>query len=207
MFKFDFTLVKLQQLIPKAVPDVQTWYDVLTEALPQYDIDTTLRVAAFIAQCGHESGGFSILEENLNYSAQGLTRTWPTRFPSGIADSYARKPQAIANRAYSNRMGNGDEESGDGWKYRGRGIIQLTGKNNYTACSMFLFKDETLLEDPDLLLDPYYATHAACWFWDRNNLNSLADAQDMYNMTLKINGGTIGLEDRIGKFKHAISIV
>lgn len=207
LFEFDLTIEKVTKLIPKAIGGVKTWHDSMLEVFPEYDIISIPRVAAFIGQCSHESNGFRVLEENLNYSAQGLTRTWPSRFPSGFADSYARKPQAIANRAYSNRMGNGDEESGDGWRFRGRGIIQLTGKSNYTECSNFLFNDETLVNTPDLLFDPYYAIHSACWFWSKNKLNSLADASNIVDMTKRINGGLIGLEERQHLFDQAVLVL
>lgn len=206
-FQFDFTIDKLKQLIPNAAGGVQAWYEGLSDALPQYEIVTVPRAAAFIAQCAHESGGFRMMEENLNYKAATLTKLWPKRYPAGIAEQYAGKPQAIANKSYGGRMGNGDEASGDGWKYRGRGILQLTGKDNYKACSKFLFSDDTLLENPDLLLDAYYATHSACWFWNQNKLNQYADSGDILTMTKKINGGTIGLDDRIKHYKHAMEVL
>lgn len=206
-FHFDFTIDKLQQLIPNAAGGVQAWYDGLTDALPQYEIVTVPRVAAFIAQCAHESGGFRLMEENLNYKAATLTKLWPKRYPPGVAEQYAGKPQAIANKSYGGRMGNGDEASGDGWKYRGRGILQLTGKDNYRACSKFLFQDDTLLDNPDILLDPYYATHSACWFWNQNKLNQFADTGDIKMMTKRINGGFIGLEDRIKHYNHAMDVL
>lgn len=206
-FQFDFTIDKLKQLIPNAAGGVQAWYEGLSDALPQYEIVTVPRAASFIAQCAHESGGFRMMEENLNYKAATLTKLWPKRYPAGIAEQYAGKPQAIANKSYGGRMGNGDEASGDGWKYRGRGILQLTGKDNYKACSKFLFSDDTLLENPDLLLDAYYATHSACWFWNQNKLNQYADSGDILTMTKKINGGTIGLDDRIKHYKHAMEVL
>lgn len=206
-FDFDFTLEKVQELIPRAAGGPEAWYEALVEALPQYNITTVPRVAAFIAQCAHESGGFSLLEENLNYKAATLTRLWPQRFPAGIAEQYAGNPQAIANKAYGGRMGNGTEETGEGFAYRGRGLIQLTGKDNYRACSRDLFQDETLLQNPDLLLDPYYALHSACWFWNKNKLNQFADSNDIMTMTKRINGGTIGLEDRIKHYNHAMEVL
>lgn len=205
-FKFNFTQAQLKELLPK-VKNISDWYESLVDALPQYGIDTSKRVAAFIAQCAHESGGFTRMEEGLNYSAKGLTGTWPKRFPVDIATQYERQPQKIANRAYADRMGNGPEASGDGWKYRGRGILQLTGKDNYRACSKVLFQDETLINDPDMLLDPYYAIHSACWFWHVNKLNQYADSGDILTMTKKINGGTLGLEDRIKHYNHALEVL
>lgn len=206
-FDFDFKPEHLQQLIPNAAGGPDAWYDAIAEALPQYEINTLQRVAAFIAQCAHESGGFSTLEENLNYKAATLTKLWPQRYPPEIAEQYAGNPEAIANKSYGGRMGNGDEHSGEGWKYRGRGLLQLTGKDNYTACSKALFQDNTLVEQPDDLLDPYYAIHSACWFWSKNKLNQYADSGDFTTMTKKINGGTIGLDDRVKHFHHAFEVL
>lgn len=206
-FEFNFTVEQVRELVPKAIGGPDAWYEALVEALPQYDINTVERVAAFIAQCAHESGGFSVLEENLNYKAATLSKLWPQRFPPGIAEQYAGKPEMIANKTYGGRMGNGPEESGEGYKFRGRGILQLTGKDNYKACSQTLFQDNTLLDDPDLLLDPYYAIHSACWFWNKNKLNQFADAGDLTTLTKRINGGTIGLEDRIHHYNHAVEVL
>ena len=206
-FDFDFTQDKLHHLIPK-VKNISEWYDAVCDALPQYHINDVARVSAFIAQCAHESGGFTLLSENLNYSADGLRRIFSKYFPTQeLANQYARKPEMIANRVYSSRMGNGNEASGEGWKFRGRGLIQLTGKDNYRRCSQFLFEDNTLLEQPDVLTQPYYALHSACWFWYANKLNELADMQDIRMMTKKINGGFIGLEDRVKHYNHAIEVL
>jgi putative chitinase len=206
-FEFDFTVEHVRELIPNAIGGPDAWYEALVEALPQYNINTVERVAAFIAQCAHESGGFSVLEENLRYKAATLTKLWPRRFPPGVAEQYAGQPEKIANKTYGGRMGNGPEESGEGFKYRGRGILQLTGKDNYKACSQTLFQDNTLLDDPDLLLDPYYAIHSACWYWNKNKLNQFADAGDLTTLTKRINGGTIGLEDRIHHYNHAVEVL
>ena len=206
-FDFDFTVEHVRTLIPRAIGGPDAWYEALAEALPQYDITTVERVAAFIAQCAHESGGFSVLEEDLNYKAATLSKLWPQRFPPGIAEEYAGKPEKIANKTYGGRMGNGPEETGEGFKYRGRGLLQLTGKDNYRACSQALFQDSTLLDDPDLLLDPYYAIHSACWFWNKNKLNQYADSSDLTTMTKRINGGTIGLQDRIHHYNHAVEVL
>jgi len=206
-FDFNFTLEQVQELLPRAIGGPDSWHTSMVEALPQYQITTVPRVAAFIAQCAHESGGFSMLEENLNYRAATLTKLWPKRYPPGVAEQYAGKPQAIANKSYGGRMGNGDEASGDGWKFRGRGLLQLTGKENYRNCSKFMFQDDTLLETPDILLDPYYAIHSACWFWHKNNLNQFADSGDFITMTKRINGGTIGLEDRKKHYAHAVEVL
>ena len=202
-----FTEDAVRQLIPK-VKNFDEWYNNLLNTLPEYDIDTPKRVAAFMAQCGHESGGFTLMQENLNYSAKGLVGTFKEYFPTEAhAKPYERKPEMIANRVYANRMGNGDEASGDGWYFRGRGIVQITGKNNYTKCSQSLFESNVLVENPDLLLESEYAIHSACWFWSAARLNELADISDMKTMTKRINGGYIGLEDRINHYNHAIEIL
>ena len=202
-----FTEDAVHHLIPK-VKNFEEWYTNLGDILPEYDIDTPKRVAAFMAQCGHESGGFTLMQENLNYSAKGLRGTFGKYFPNDeVAKLYERKPQMIANRVYGNRMGNGDEASGEGWYFRGRGIIQITGKNNYTKCSQSLFESNVLVENPDLLLESEYAIHSACWFWSAARLNELADIGDMKTMTKRINGGYIGLEDRINHYNHAIEIL
>ena len=202
-----FTEDTVRQLIPK-VKNFDDWYSNLIDILPEYDIDTPKRVAAFMAQCGHESGGFTLMQENLNYSAKGLVGTFKKYFPTEAhAKPYERKPEMIANRVYANRMGNGDEASGEGWYFRGRGIIQITGKNNYTKCSQSLFESNVLVENPDLLLESEYAIHSACWFWSAARLNELADIGDMKTMTKRINGGYIGLEDRIHHYNHAIEIL
>jgi putative chitinase len=202
-----FTEDAVHHLIPK-VKNFEEWYTNLGDILPEYDIDTPKRVAAFMAQCGHESGGFTLMQENLNYSAKGLRGTFGKYFPNDdIAKQYERKPQMIANRVYGNRMGNGDEASGEGWYFRGRGIIQITGKNNYTKCSQSLFESNVLVENPDLLLETEYAIHSACWFWSAARLNELADVGDIKTMTKRINGGFIGLEDRINHYNHAIEIL
>lgn len=202
-----FTEDAVRQLIPK-VKNFDEWYNNLLNILPEYDIDTPKRVAAFMAQCGHESGGFTLMQENLNYSAKGLRGTFGKYFPNDeVAKLYERKPQMIANRVYANRMGNGDEASGEGWYFRGRGIVQITGKNNYTKCSQSLFESNVLVENPDLLLETEYAIHSACWFWSAARLNELADIGDIKTMTKRINGGFIGLEDRINHYNHAIEIL
>ena len=202
-----FTEDAVRQLIPK-VKNFDEWYNNLLNILPEYDIDTPKRVAAFMAQCGHESGGFTLMQENLNYSAKGLVGTFKKYFPTEAhAKPYERKPEMIANRVYANRMGNGDEASGEGWYFRGRGIVQITGKNNYTKCSQSLFESNVLVENPDLLLETEYAIHSACWFWSAARLNELADVGDMKTMTKRINGGFIGLEDRINHYNHAIEIL
>ena len=184
----------------------QKWLEPLNAAFAKYDISTPARQASFIGQCSHESGNFRILEENLHYSATALMRVWPSRFPNlEVANQFAGNAEKIANKVYAGRMGNGDEESGDGWKYHGRGLIQLTGKDNYANCGSSLSVD--LLSNPDMLLDPKYAALSAGWFWGKKGLNSLADSQDYDTMTKRINGGIIGLSDRKEKIAKAISVL
>lgn len=199
------TKEQLSKLIPTN-PYISEWYDALSILLPDYDINTPNRVAAFIAQCAHESAEFKFIRENLNYRAESLMRVWPRHFPNiDIARQYAHKPEKIANRAYANRMGNGNEASGDGWRFCGRGLIQLTGRNNYEA---FAESIETPVEEiPDYLATFEGAAQSACWFWETNNLNKWADTGDMITLTKKINGGTIGLEDRIKHYNHALHVL
>ena len=182
------------------------WCEVLNVLLPKYVIDSPQRIAAFIAQCSHESGHFEKLIENLNYSAKSLVMTWPKRFTTPeLANKYARQPEMIANFVYSNRLGNGDESSGDGWKYRGRGLIQLTGKSNYQA---FANSIEMSLEDVIGHLETKQgAAEAACFFWMKNKLNSYADVSDIKGMTKVINGGYIGLPEREENYKKALNIL
>lgn len=182
------------------------WTEPLKETFEKYGIDTSKRQAAFIGQCMHESNGFKLLEENLNYSAKALMVTWPSRFPNEeVANQYARNPEKIANKVYGGRMGNGLEETGDGWKYRGRGIKQLTGKENYERCGLHMGVD--LVSNPDLLLDPKYAALSAGWFWNKHNLNDLADKEDIETMTKRINGGLLGLDARKAAIAKAKSIL
>ena len=203
----ELTLDQLKQLLPKN-PYVPQWHHALSQLLPDYEINTAKRIAAFIAQCAHESGGFLFLKENLNYKAETLTRIWPKYFPSDVAKDYASRPnkqEAIANRAYANRMGNGDEASGDGWKFCGRGLIQLTGRTNYTwfAASIGI----TVEEASEYLQTFEGAAQSACWFWENNNLNRFADVDDILGLTKAINGGTLGLEDRKKHYEHALHVL
>lgn len=203
-FTFEFTQAKLAKILV-GNPYVEHWYEALNTILPDYEIYTVQRASAFVAQCAHESGNFRLLKENLNYQASSLTRVWPRLFPADVAAQYAHKPEKIANRAYSNRMGNGPEESGDGWKYCGRGLIQLTGKANYQAFAESL---EMKVEDvPEYLGTFEGATQSASWFWETNNLNHWADTNDMKNLTRAINGGYLGLEERISHYNHAIQVL
>lgn len=177
------------------------WLAPLEETLTKYDISTPVRQAFFIGQCSHESGNFKTLQENLNYSAEGLMKTWPSRFPTKeIADQYARNPAKIAGKVYNGRLGNTSEE--EAAKFLGRGLIQLTGKENYERCGTGINVD--LVNNPDLLLDPKYAALSAGWFWNRKGLNELADANDIETMTKRINGGLKGLDDRKAKIAKAL---
>ena len=203
-FTFDFTTSQLAQIIP-GNPHVDHWYGALNLLLPDYEIDTPQRVAAFLAQCAHESGSFKFLKENLNYRAVTLRKVFPKYFPDdAMAEAYAMQPEKIANRVYASRMGNGDEASGDGFRYCGRGLIQLTGKNNYTAFANSI--DTPVEEIPEFLSTFEGAVQSACWFWETNNLNVQADTGDIKTMTKKINGGFIGLEDRVKHYEHALHV-
>lgn len=204
-FSFNFTEQQLAQLIP-GNPYIPQWYHALSMILPDYNIDTVPRVAAFVAQCAHESANFKFLKENLNYKAESLMRVWPSRFPNmAVAQQYAMQPEKIANKVYSDRMGNGPESSGDGWRYAGKGLIQLTGKDNYTR---FAESIETPVEEiPDYLATFEGAVQSACWFWEVNGLNQWADAGDILTLTKRINGGVIGLEDRKKHYAHALHVL
>jgi putative chitinase len=204
-FTFNFTKEHLGEMI-HGNPYIDQWHDAITAILPEYGIDTPQRVAAFIAQCAHESGGFKFLKENLNYKAVSLRRVFPKYFTDdAIAARYAGKQEMIANRIYANRMGNGDEASGDGWRFCGRGLIQLTGKNNYTffAASLEMEIDEV----PEYLGTFEGAVQSACFFWEQNKLNQWADKGDILTLTKRINGGSIGLEDRIKHYNHALHVL
>jgi putative chitinase len=204
----ELTREQLKELLPKN-PYISQWHNALSQLLPDYEINTAKRIAAFIAQCSHESGGFTALKENLNYKAATLRKIFPKYFPNDeIAQHYASLPnkqQAIANKVYANRMGNGDEASGDGYRYCGRGLIQLTGKENYTWFAASL---EISVEEAAQYLETFEgAAQSACWFWETNKLNQWADAGDILTLTKRINGGTIGLEDRIKHYNHALHVL
>ena len=182
------------------------WVDALNETFERFGIDTPKKQAAFIGQCGHECGNFKVLEENLNYRAETLCKLWPKRFPSlEFAKQYERQPKKIANSVYSSRMGNRDEASGDGFRFRGRGCIQLTGHSSYYHAGKALGVDFVM--EPDLVSSPKYAALTAGWFWSTHDCNALAQAADWTRLTKKINGGTIGLEDRIKHINHALEVL
>ena len=204
----ELTKEQLKQLLPKN-PYIDHWHHALSILLPDYEINTPQRIAAFIAQCSHESGGFTALKENLNYKPATLRKLFGKYFPTdALAEEYCAKPnkqEAIANRIYASRMGNGDEASGDGYKYCGRGLIQLTGKSNYVAFADSL---EISPEEASQYLATFEgAAQSACWFWESNNLNQWADKGDIVTLTKRINGGTIGLEDRIKHYEHALHVL
>ena len=196
-------LSKLKSRIPDIV------ISQMPEVIEKFQINTPLRIAHFLAQCGHESGGFKLVRENLNYSSKGLLTTFKKYFPTEQkAKLYERQPEKIANLVYGSRMGNGDETSGDGFRFSGRGYIQLTGKNNYTAFDKIV--EENLLEQPGLVATKYPLLSAA-WFWSTNKLNLLADKgatdADVTAITRRVNGGTIGLPDRIKHFKEYFNLL
>ena len=202
------TQEQLKQLLPKN-PYITHWHKALEQLFPDYEINTPQRMAAFIAQCAHESGSFMFLTENLNYRWQSLRKVFPKYFPDdAIAQDYANRPnkqEAIANRIYASRMGNGDEASGDGYRFRGRGLIQLTGRHNYTwfAASLEITPEEAT----EYLTTFEGAAQSACWFWETNKLNQWADKGDILTLTKRINGGTIGLDDRIKHYEHALHVL
>lgn len=201
------TLVQLQQVIRfKSDAVCLQWYSPMIGIFEKYQINTPQRIAAFLAQTAHESNGYTTLSENLKYSADGLTKTFKKYFPTLASTiGYARDPVKIANKVYSNRMGNGDEDSGDGWTYRGRGLIQLTGKNNYTKFAASLGKNVT--ETIAYLDTKEGALESAAWFWDTNKLNKYADSSDIKGMTKVINGGDIGLSVRQERFDKALTVL
>jgi len=199
-FNFDFTQAKLAKCLSRN-KNIAELFETFNTVLPKYNITTVERVAAFLAQCGHESADFTVLKENLNYSAEGLSKVFPKRFPTAAAaQPYHRQPEKIANRIYADRMGNGPEASGEGFKFRGRGAIQLTGKENYSkfAASVGKTLDEAVAYCETL----DGAIESACWFWSTNKLNDIADKNDIVTLTKRINGGTIGLEDRKHHFEN-----
>jgi putative chitinase len=205
-FKFEFTLAKFKECVGGNPPHAEHWYEAICQILPDYDIETAPRVAAFLAQTAHESGGYRAIKENLNYRAVTLRKIFPKYFPTDeLAAQYAGKPEKIANKVYGGRMGNGPEASGDGFRYCGRGLIQLTGKDNYTRYAQSL---EISVEEAGEHLTTFEGcVQSAAWFWESNNLNQWADKGDILTLTKRINGGTIGLEDRIKHYNHALHVL
>lgn len=201
----NLTLAQFKQVIP-GNKNVEHWYHDLDQLLPDYDINTPARIAHFLAQCHHESGGFLFLAENLNYKASGLRKTFPKYFPDDTtAQKYEKRGDAIANHVYANRMGNGDEASGDGARYKGRGLIQVTGKDNYFwfAASVNLTPEEA----SEYMQTFEGAAQSACWFWENNGLNKFADANDIITLTKRINGGDKGLDDRKAQYARISRIL
>ncbi|UXL40279.1 glycoside hydrolase family 19 protein [Pseudomonas fragi] len=216
------------RLFPKSAAFVDVYMPFVQAMTRQRLINTPKRMAAFLAQVGHESAGFSVLVENLNYSADGLAATWGSRFaqknsagqyltvmdggrarrlPNSDAQRLHRRPEAIANRVYSDRLGNGSEASGDGWRYRGRGLIQVTGKSNYQQCSLGLFGDDRLLAAPQQLQEWPWAVESAGWYWNSRNVNALADGDDFEHVTKAINGGLNGQPHRLALYRQALDLL
>ncbi len=199
---------QLQEIMPHARPEnIHLYQNGLNKVCGNFEINTPLRVAHFLAQVAHESGSLRYVSENLNYSAKALRAVFGKYFPTDSdAEEFARQPEKIANRVYANRMGNGDEATGDGWSYRGRGLIQLTGKENYQRFSQSIGQDT--VATPDLLVtDPDLAVATAGWFWDSRDLNTFADQDDIRQITRRINGGYHGLEDREEYLSRAKSVL
>jgi putative chitinase len=193
-FTFDFSQEKCTAILQNNQYS-EHWHEALCKILPDYDINTPERVACFLGQTMVESAGYKALIENLNYRPETLVKIWPSHFPNmDVANQYAHQPEKIANRAYAGRMGNGDETSGDGWNYCGRGLIQITGKANYAAFAESI--DTPVDQVPEFLGTFEGAVQSACWFWESNNLNALADRGDVLGITKKVNGGTLGLAER-----------
>ena len=203
--EFEFTKAHLDAILHKDTDD--ELIEAMLEIFPKYDITTVQRVAGFIAQCGHESAGFRVLSENLNYSAKALNAIFGKYFARrGIdANDYHRQPEKIANHIYANRMDNGDTDTGDGWRFRGGGYLQLTGRYNYTQFAKSV--DMTPEEATDYVRTPRGAIESACWFWKENNINRYCDRMDILGMTKRINGGTIGLADRMKHWAEAIEVL
>jgi putative chitinase len=195
------TSEQLAQALHMTAAKAEEWIEAINQTFETFGIETPEQQASFLGQCGHESNGFTALSENLNYKAESLCKVWPKRFPTlEAAQPYNRNPEAIANHVYAGRMGNGDEESGDGFAFRGRGLIQLTGRANYRACGEALGVD--LESDPDLVATPQFAALSAGWFWSTHGLNNIAE--DIVAVTKKINGGTLGLDDRVARTQRAL---
>jgi len=215
-------IVELKHLQAVKVKEPEKWLPFIRETCEKYQINTDRRIASFLAQTAHESGGYTMLEENLNYSDTTMAAVWPNRFavidpatkkakkdekgkniPNAFAKALHRKPEAIANAVYSNRMGNGTIESGEGWKHRGMGLKQLTGKDNHKRCGDALGAD--FVTSPELLLDPKWAALSAGWFWSSNKLDVFADNDDLEGQTKKVNGGLIGIDDRKKRYKDCLA--
>ena len=208
----ELTIQQLKKIMP-GCKDPDTWIAALNTAMAQFEISSSARIAAFLSQVAHESSQLTRLSENLNYTAKRLNQVWPNRFPTvEKAQQYANNPEKLANYIYAKRLGNGEETSGDGWRFRGRGLIQLTGRGNYRAAAQGT--GLPLEEQPDLLLQPAPAALSAAWFWKSHGLNELADdynddndTQDFCTITKRINGGTVGLKERIALWEQAKAVL
>lgn len=201
-------MIALEQFKQIINNDTNEWYDAIIDILPLYEINSDKRIAMFLAQTCHESSNYTRLIENLNYSEQGLLKIFPKYFNATTAKHYTRKPELIANKVYAFKIGNGDEKSGDGWKYRGRGIIQITGRDNYKKYSKIIFDDERLLNNPNQVIDDKkLMITLACEFWKNAGLNQFCDKEDIKTVTKRINGGYNGLEDRSEKYKKYLEIL
>ncbi|MFG8288001.1 glycoside hydrolase family 19 protein [Pseudomonas aeruginosa] len=202
---------QLLQIFPNAGHRAGFFVPALNVAMKRFGITSPVRVAAFLAQVGHESSQLTRLVENLNYSAQGLAATWPSRYrgadgqPNALAQRLARNPRAIANNAYASRNGNGDEVSGDGWRFRGRGLLQITGRSNYRAAGAGL--GQPLEHEPELLKQPAFAALSAAWWWSTHGLNELADRGEFAAITRRINGGLIGQAERMALWERAKKVL
>ena len=198
------TADQLRSILPNC-KDPVGWSAALNDQLPKFGITTPQQISMFIAQCGHESGELNVISENLNYSGERLLVVFPKYFKGVDVTQYHRQPEKIGNRVYASRMGNGPEASGEGFKYRGSGLIQLTGKENFTKCSQSLFKDDRLVTNPDLVrTDKTVALQTALWYWDSRKLSSVTD---IVAATKIINGGTHGLEDRTAKYNRGLAVL
>lgn len=199
------TIEQLQEILPTN-ENIEDWYPIIVDNIPKYNIDSNERVAAFLSQCSHESSEFKKIIENLNYRWESLRKVFPKYFPTDeLAKKYEHNQEAIANWVYCNRMGNGTKDSGDGWRYKGRGLIQITGKNNYQAFADYM--GMTLEDIPEYLETFEGALLSACWYWHKNNLNKLADKEDIISLTKAINGGLNGLQDRTDKYDMIKDII
>jgi putative chitinase len=207
LLRINMSQITADNLVAAGLTDAATAAkvsDSLATACERFEISEPQQIAMFLAQAAHESGKFKATSENLNYSKEGLHGTWPKRFPTvADAEPYHRQPEKIANKVYADRMGNGDEASGDGFKYRGRGFIQLTGKSNYQSFSNAINRPE-IMDNPDLVAEPELAALSAAWFWNEHKLNAIAS--DVTAVTKKINGGTLGLADRSAHYTQALGV-
>ena len=198
--------MELRERVGLLVP--LAWATLIAECITDAELSTPERLAAFVAQCGHESQDLTRLEENLRYGVARLRAVFPRYFPTlSEAAVYAGRPERIANRVYASRMGNGPEASGDGWRFKGRGLLQLTGRSAYAACSLALFHDGRLLQEPSWVAEPKGAARSAAWFWLSRACNALVDRGDLNGLTRRINGGLLGQADRVERYQKALVVL